>query len=327
MKTRPLGSQGLDVSAIGLGCMGMTIQYGEHDDVEAAATLNHALDIGVNLINTADVYGNGKNETLIAQAIGGRRDEMILTTKFGNKRTPDFRATIDGSPEYVHKACDASLQRLGTDHIDLYCQHRVDPQVPIEDTVGAMAELIQQGKVRYIGLSEAGADTIRRAHATHPITCLETEYSLWTRDVEVEILPLCRELGIGFVAYAPIGRGFLSATFSKPEDLIDADRRLDHPRFSAENMAANLGNVQVLAQIAENYDCTPAQLAIAWVIAQADNIVPIPGTQRRSYLDLNAQAAGIVLKDEDDLRLKEVFEVGGTAGDRYPGGAMKHLGN
>lgn len=326
MQTRKLGSQGLVVPAIGLGCMGMSIAYGEMDEDSSIATLHRALDIGVTLINSSDTYGKGKNEELIGNALKDRRDKVLLTTKFGQITNPDGTGGVNSRPEYVQSACDASLQRLGMDCIDLYCQHRVDPNVPIEDTVGAMSKLIEQGKVRYIGLSEAGVDTIKRAHETHPITCVETEYSLWTRDVEAEILPTCRELGIGFVAYAPLGRGFLSGAFHKPEDYIEGDRRLDHPRFNAENMAQNVALLECLEKVARNKGYKPAQIAIAWLLHQGDDIVPIPGTQRIKYLEQNARAVDLELSSKDIKLLNDAFPVGVTSGERYPAGAMKKLG-
>ena len=326
MQTRKLGSQGLEVPAIGLGCMGMSTAYGERDDEESARTIHSALDSGINFLDSADMYGNGKNETLLGKALTGRRDKAIVATKFGNRVLPDGGRDICGRPEYVKQACDASLQRFGFDTIDLYYQHRVDENVPIEETVGAMAELVQAGKVRYLGLSEAGPDTIRRAHATHPISALQTEYSLWTRDVEAVLLPLCRELGIGFVAYCPLGRGFLSATIQQPDDLIESDRRHDHPRFKAENIAQNLALLEPLQEIAQTKGCTPAQLAIAWVLAQGEDIIPIPGTKQRKWLEQNIASVDISLDDAEKQRLEAVFRAGSTAGERYPVGQLKRLG-
>ena len=326
MQTHKLGNQGLEVPAIGLGCMGMSTAYGERDDEESTRTIHLALDSGINFLDSADMYGNGKNETLLGKALAGRRNEAIVATKFGNRVLPDGGRDICGRPEYVKQACDASLQRFGFDTIDLYYQHRVDENVPIEETVGAMAELVQAGKVRYLGLSEAGPDTIRRAHATHPISALQTEYSLWTRDVETELLPLCRELGIGFVAYCPLGRGFLSATIQQPDDLIEKDRRHDHPRFKAENIAQNLALLKPLQDIAQAKGCTPAQLAIAWVLAQGEDIIPIPGTKQRKWLQQNMAAVDISLDDTEKQRLEEVFRAGITAGERYPVGQLKRLG-
>lgn len=326
MKMRKLGRTGPTVSAIGLGCMGMTVRYGEPDDAESAATIRRALDIGISLINTADAYGQGKNETLIGKAIAGRRDEAVLTTKFGNIRNPDGSGGVNGRPEYVRQACEASLARLGTDRIDLYCLHRVDPAVAIEETVGTMAELVTEGKVLHIGLSEAGPATIRRAHAVHPLACLETEYSLWSRDVEAEILPVCRELGIGFVAYAPLGRGFLSGAIRAASDLIETDRRRAHPRFADENIARNLALVDALAAVAAEAGASPAQVAIAWLLGRGGDIVPIPGTKRRAWLDANAAAVGLELPGSAVARLEAAFRPGSAAGDRYPPGQMKRLG-
>lgn len=326
MKTRKLGTNGPDVSAIGLGCMGMSIQYGTLDDAQSMKTIQHALDIGVTLINTADAYGAGKNEELIAKAIAGRRDEAILNSKFGQVFGPGGARGIKGHPDYVVEACEASLKRLNTDHIDIYSQHRVDANVPIEDTVGAMAKLVEQGKVRYLGLSEAGPETIKRAAAVHPIVCVETEYSLWTRDVEAEILPLCIELGISLMPYAPIGRGFLSGTIRAESDLVEGDRRRDHPRFAPENIAANIKRVETVEAIAQKRGATPAQIAIAWVLAQHPSIVPIPGTKRTEYLDQNAAAVDIELTTDEIETLREAFPVGATAGLRYPEAQMGHLG-
>lgn len=326
MKRRQLGKQGPEVSAIGLGCMGMTIRYGEPDDAGSVATIQHAIDHGIDLINTADAYGQGKNEALVARALKGRRDKVVLTTKFGNVRNPDGSNSINGKPAYVREACEASLKRLETDRIDLYCLHRVDAATPIEDTVGAMAALVKEGKVRWIGLSEAGPATLRRAHAVHPMTCLETEYSLWSRDVETEILPACRELGVGFVAYSPLGRGFLSGTIRKADDLIENDRRRAHPRFADDNIARNLAKVEVLDAVAREAGATPAQVAIAWVLQRGEDIVPIPGTKRRTYLDQNIQAVDLVLPAAALERLDEAFQPGTTAGERYPAGQMKRLG-
>ncbi|MBT4939788.1 MAG: aldo/keto reductase [Rhodospirillaceae bacterium] len=321
MRTRKLGSQGLEVPAIGLGCMGMTIQYGELDDVESAATINHALDIGLSLLNTSDAYGKGKNETLIGEAIKGRRDDVIINTKFGN-----VSDGTNGRPEYVKEACEASLQRLGIDHIEIYSQHRVDTEVPIEETVGAMKRLIDEGKVSYLGLSEAAPETIRRAHAEAPITCVETEYSLWSRDVEAEILPTCQELGISLMPYAPLGRGFLTGTIKSADDLIEGDRRSAHPRFAQENIEENNRKVAVIEKIAESRGFKPAQVAIAWVLAQDELIVPIPGTKHRKYLDENVRATDIALLDDQIQQLNDAFPSGETAGDRYPAGQMKRLG-
>jgi aryl-alcohol dehydrogenase-like predicted oxidoreductase len=322
MKTRRLGSDGPEVSAIGLGCMGMSAFYGETDDPEATATIHRALDLGCNFLDTSDMYGPHTNERLVGQAIATRRDEVVLATKFGIALTagdPPTRA-VNGRPEYVHQACEDSLARLGVDHIDLYYQHRVDPNTPIEETVGAMAELVQAGKVRHLGLSEASAGTIRRAHAVHPIAAVQTEYSLWTRHVEEEILPTLRELGIGLVAYSPLGRGFLSGRFSSPEDLDEGDFRRHGPRFTGENLEANRQLVERVNQLAREHGCTPGQLALAWVLAQGDDVVPIPGTKRRTYLEENLAAVDVELTPEDLERIGEF--VGGAAGERYDPSGM-----
>jgi aryl-alcohol dehydrogenase-like predicted oxidoreductase len=318
MQTRRLGSEGLEVSMQGLGCMGMSEFYGEGDDDESIATIHRALELGVDFLDTADMYGPFTNEELVGRAIRGRRDEVVLATKFGNARGESGeRLGVRGDPQYVRQACDASLRRLGVDHIDLYYQHRVDPGVPIEETVGAMSELVGAGKVRFLGLSEAAPDTVRRAHQVHSISALQTEYSLWTRDVEERILPTTRELGIGFVAYSPLGRGFLSGRFSSPEDIPEGDFRHNHPRFQGENFDRNLEIVERVRELAEEKDVTPAQLALAWVQHQGEDIVPIPGTKRRRYLEENVAATEIEL-DEDDLRrLDEAAPPGQTAGDRY----------
>jgi aryl-alcohol dehydrogenase-like predicted oxidoreductase len=324
MQTRQIGP--LRVSAIGLGCMGMMPIYGEPDADECIATLHRAIDLGVTMIDTADMYGGGKNEELIGRALAGKRDQVTLATKFGNIRKADGTPDVDGRPEYVPQACDASLKRLGVEVIDLYYLHRVDPSVPIEDTVGAMARLVEQGKVRHIGLSEAAAPTLRRAHAVHPIAALQTEYSLWTRDVEPEILPACRELGIGFVPYSPLGRGFLSGTITGMDVLADNDRRRDHPRFAQDNIARNLPLLETLRDLAGAKSCTPAQIALAWLLAQGDDIVPIPGTKRRRYLEENVAALEVRLDDRELARLDRDFPAGITAGDRYPAGQMKRVG-
>ncbi len=326
MQNRKLGTSGLEVSALGLGCMGMSISYGTPDDDESIATIHRALDLGVNLLDTSDAYGNGVNERLLAAAIRGRRDGVVLATKFGNRRkAPDGR-TVDGRPEYVRQACEASLERLGVEVIDLYYQHRVDPAVPIEDTVGAMAGLVKEGKVRNLGLSEAGPETIRRAASIHPIAALQTEYSLWTRDVESEILPLCRELGIGFVAYSPLGRGFLTATITQPEDLIEKDRRHDHPRFHQENMAHNLPLLDLLQEISKECGFTPAQIALAWLLSRGNDIVPIPGTKRRGYLEENLKALDCSLTEAQLKRLEAAFSLGVASGTRYPQKQLAGLG-
>lgn len=323
MKTRKLGNQGLVVSELGLGCMGMSEFYSGRDEQESIATLHHAIDLGVTFLDTADMYGPFTNEKLVGRALQDRRDRVILATKFGNVRSEDGGwLGISGKPEYVHQACDASLQRLGVDVIDLYYQHRVDPTVPIEETVGAMAELVQQGKVRYLGLSEAAPATIRRAHAVHPISALQTEYSLWSRDPEDEILPTLRELGIGYVAYSPLGRGFLTGQFAKPEDLPADDYRRNSPRFQGENFSKNLQLVERVKAIAAEKGITPSQLALAWLLAQGDDIVPIPGTKRRTYLEENVGATTVTLTAEDLQRIEEVAPKGAAAGDRYPAQGM-----
>ena len=326
MKTRQLGKSGLKVSALGLGCMGMSEFYGPGDEAEALATIHRALDLGVNLLDTADMYGLGANETLVGKAIRDQRSQVVLATKFGNVRDAAGKFLgVNGRPEYVRSACDASLKRLGVDVIDLYYQHRVDPQVPIEDTVGAMRDLVVAGKVRFIGLSEAAPQTLRRAAKVHPIAALQTEYSLWTRDVESEILPVCRELGIGFVAYSPLGRGFLTGRIRKIEDLSDADWRRNSPRFQAANLKHNLELVHCLERTAKAKRCTPAQLALAWVLAQGEDIVPIPGTKRRLYLEENLDALSVHLTLGNLKSLSQSVRPGAVAGDRYPAQAMQAL--
>jgi aryl-alcohol dehydrogenase-like predicted oxidoreductase len=318
VKKRTLGRQGLETSQLGLGCMGMSEFYGETDDAEAVQTIHRALELGVTFLDTADMYGPFTNERLVGRAIAGHRDDVVLATKFGNVRGEHGeRLGVRGDPAYVRQACDASLGRLGVDHIDLYYQHRVDTRVPIEETVGAMAELVQQGKVRYLGLSEASGETVRRAHAVHPISALQSEYSLWSRDVEQQVLPAVRDLGIGFVAYSPLGRGFLTGRFTSPDDLSEEDFRHHHPRFQGENFERNLGIVERVRSIAEDKDVTPAQLALAWVLHQGEDLVPIPGTKRRRYLEENLAATEVRLSADDLRRLDEAAPPGGTAGDRY----------
>jgi len=319
MKQLTLGSQGLRVSALGFGCMGMSEFYGAADEDHSLATLHRALDLGVNFLDTADMYGPFTNEILVGKAIRGRREEVVLATKFGNERNPDGTwIGINGSPEYVFRACAASLVRLGVDHIDLYYQHRVDTKFPIEETVGAMAELVKQGKVRYLGLSEAAPATIRRAHAVHPITALQTEYSLWSRDPEDEILPTVRALGIGFVAYSPLGRGFLTGRFQRFEDLAANDFRRRSPRFQGENFAKNLELLKRVQEIASETGVTPGQLAMAWLLAQGNDVVPIPGTKHRNYLEENVAAADITLSPGELRRLDEAAPKGAAFGQRYP---------
>jgi len=326
MQTRTLGLKGPTVSALGLGCMGMSEFYGEGDDDESTATIHRALELGVNFLDTSDVYGPHTNEVLVGRAIADRRDQVVLATKFGIVRDPDNPRSrgVNGRPEYVKQAAEASLRRLGTDYIDLYYQHRVDPDTPIEETVGALAELVHEGKVRYIGLSEAGPDTLRRANAVHQITALQTEYSLWARDPEDAILPTCRELGIGFVAYAPLGRGFLTGAIASIDDLAEDDYRRYAPRFVGENFQRNLDLVTKIEQLAADKGVTPAQLALAWVLAQGEDVIPIPGTKRRARLEENAAAADIVLGDDE---LREIADALPEAvGDRYPEEMMRLIG-
>jgi len=319
MDRRRLGGQGLEVSAEGLGCMGMSEFYGPTDEAEAIATIHRALALGVDFLDTADMYGPFTNERLVGRALAGRRDQVVLATKFGNQRRDDGTwIGINGRPEYVQAACEASLARLGVDHIDLYYQHRVDKTVPIEETVGAMAALVGQGKVRYLGLSEASPATVRRAHTVHPITALQTEYSLWTRDPEREILPTVRELGIGFVAYSPMGRGFLAGRFRTPDDLHDeGDFRHRHPRFQGDNLTRNLELLARLEDVARDKGVTPAQLALAWVLHRGGDVVPIPGTKRRRYLEENVAAAALTLSADELARLDDALPPGATAGARY----------
>jgi aryl-alcohol dehydrogenase-like predicted oxidoreductase len=318
MDTRTLGTQGLEVSGQGLGCMGMSEFYGTTDENEAIATIHRALELGITFFDTADMYGPFTNERLVGRALAGRRDEVVIATKFGNVRNErGERFGIRGDADYVKQACDASLERLGVDTIDLYYQHRVDFGTPIEETVGALAELVEAGKVRYIGLSEASPATIRRAHLVHPITALQTEYSLWTRDPEAEILPTVRELGIGFVAYSPLGRGFLTGRFTSTDDFGEGDFRRNHPRFQGENLQRNLELVERVEQLASEHGATPGQVALAWVLSRGDDVVPIPGTKRVRYLEENAAASELELTDDDLRRLDEAFPVGATAGDRY----------
>ena len=319
MDTRTLGARGLEVSELGLGCMGMSEFYGTADEAESISTIHRALELGINFLDTADMYGPFTNEKLVGEAISDRRDQVVLATKFGNERREDGSwVGVNGKPEYVKMACDASLKRLGVDMIDLYYQHRVDPEVPIEETVGAMEELVEAGKVRYLGLSEAAPETIRRAHAVHPISALQSEYSLFTRDPEEQILPTTRELGIGFVAYSPLGRGFLTGAWKSIEDLPEDDTRAGRfPRFSEENFNKNVELAERVREIAAEKNATPGQLALAWLLCQGEDIVPIPGTKRRKYLEENAAAADITLTEEDLRRIEEAMPKGSAAGERY----------
>jgi len=332
MQKRKLGRNGPQVAALGLGCMGMSISYGEPNDEESIATIHRAIDLGVDMLVTSDAYGNGVNEELIARAIKGRRDKVLVATKFGNLALAGrgaeggAPALTGGHPDYVPQACEKSLKRLGVDVIDIYGMHRMDKTVPIEDTVGAMKRLVEQGKVRYLQLSEAGAQTIRRAHKVHPIIAVETEYSLWSRDVEKEILPACRELGIGFMAYAPLGRGFLTATMKTLDALLPKDRRREHPRFSQDNIGKNAALLAPLEKIAASKKCTPAQAALAWLLAQGEDIVPIPGTKRRTYLEQNCAAVNVKLTKEEIESLSRAFPLNATAGTRYPEKQLAGLG-
>jgi aryl-alcohol dehydrogenase-like predicted oxidoreductase len=326
MKRQRLGTHGAEVSALGLGCMGMSDFYGPADEARNIAVIHYALERGVDFLDTADIYGQGRNEELVGRAIRDRRARAFVATKFGNVRAPDgtFRPP-DGRPEYVKQACEASLQRLGIDVIDLYYQHRVDPTTPIEETVGAMAQLVHEGKVRWLGLSEAAPATIRRACAVHPIAALQTEYSLWTRDPEAELLGLCRELGITFVAYSPLGRGFLTGAIARPDDLAPGDIRRNHPRFQGENLEHNLELVRALRDIAAQRHCTTAQLALAWILGRPEGIVPIPGTRRTERLDENIAALEIALSPEERARIDRIVPPGAAAGTRYPEAAMRAL--
>jgi aryl-alcohol dehydrogenase-like predicted oxidoreductase len=326
METRSLGQQGLKVSALGLGCMAMTPLYDKPDPDEALRTVHAAIEAGVTMVDTADAYNDGKNEELLGKALKGKRDEVVLATKFGNIRLPDGTRRVNAAPDYAAEACDKSLKRLGVDVIDLFYLHRMDPSVPIEDSVGAMARLVEAGKVRYLGLSEAGAKTIERAHATHPIAALQTEYSLATRDVETEILPTCRRLGVGFVAYAPLSRGLLTGRYKTEADLAEGDRRHDMPRFKQGNIEGNVARMAALAEIAEARGCSQAAVAIAWLLAQGDDIVPLPGCSRRASLQDSLSALDVNLSDAEVARLSEALPAGALDGTRYPEKQMARLG-
>jgi aryl-alcohol dehydrogenase-like predicted oxidoreductase len=325
MEQRRIGTQGLVVPALGLGCMGMSQSYGPADERESLATIGRAIELGMTFLDTADIYGPYTNERLVGRAIAGRRDEVVLATKFGNQRLDDGTRVVNGRPDYVRQACDASLERLGVDHIDLYYQHRVDRSVPVEDTWGAMAELVEAGKVRYLGISEAAPDTVRRAHAVHPVTAGQYEWSLFSRDLEDELVPTLRELGIGVVAYSPLGRGFLTGQITSPDDFGEDDFRRNHPRFTGENFARNLDLVERVRELAERKGATPSQLAIAWVLAQGEDVVPIPGTKRRRYLEENLGALEVELTGDDLAAIEEVTPRGSVAGERYNAQMMANV--